>query len=81
MPATVRDLQPSLLFGYFADLIAIPRGSGNEAGTREYLLAFARNHRFDSRVDAIGNVVIRVPGSPGRESDPPVVLQSHMDIV
>ncbi len=77
----IRDLEPKLLFRHFANLIAIPRGSGNEAAAREYVLSFAREHGLDSRTDAVGNVVVVVPATPGHENAPGVVLQGHLDIV
>ncbi len=81
MPTEIRDLEPRLLFNHFASLIAIPRGSGNEAAAREYVLSFAREHGLDSRVDQVGNVVVCVPATPGHEAAPTVVLQGHLDIV
>jgi dipeptidase D len=81
MSTPIRDLQPTLLFRHFENLIAIPRGSGNEEAARQYVLSFAREHAFDSRVDAVKNVVVVVPATPGHESAPTIVLQGHLDIV
>jgi dipeptidase D len=74
-------LQPALVWERFAELTRIPRPSKDEAAAREHVLAWAAGHGFASRVDAAGNVVIAVPATPGRESAPTVVLQSHLDMV
>lgn len=81
MSTELRDLEPRALFRHFAALVAIPRGSGNEAAAREYVLSFARERGLDARVDAVGNVIVAVPATPGHEKAPTVVLQGHLDIV
>ena len=47
---------------------------------RMVLVGIAVNH-FEAQEDAAGNVVVRVPASPGRERAPAVVLQGHLDMV
>jgi len=80
MPA-IEDLHPSLLFRHFARLLAIPRGSGNEAAARQHVLSWGRERGWDTRTDAVGNVIVAVPATPGHENAPTVVLQGHLDIV
>ena len=41
-----------------------------------YLVEFAGKHGLEAKTDAIGNVLIKKPAFPGRESSPIVVLQS-----
>ncbi len=65
----------------FEQIAKIPRCTGNEAGIREWLIDWARQHGLASQVDPIGNLLIRVPASPGAEANPTVVLQAHMDMV
>jgi dipeptidase D len=79
MPIT--DMEPKLLWKHFDEIRKIPHESGNEAGLREYVLNFAREKGFEAKADEAGNVVVRVPGSPGHENAPAVVLQGHMDMV
>jgi dipeptidase D len=69
------------LWKFFEDILAIPHGSGNEAALAEYIRQFARKRNLSVRVDNAGNVVINKPASPGYEAYPPVVMQSHMDMV
>lgn len=46
-----------------------------------HLRSWADAHGFKHRTDAMGNVVIYVPGTKGREKAPPVILQGHVDMV
>jgi dipeptidase D len=48
---------------------------------REYVVAAAERRGLAHQGDAVGNVVVRVPASLGREGAPAVVLQSHLDMV
>jgi dipeptidase D len=66
---------------YFNQINAIPRCSNHEAQLAEWLKQWAAAHRFDTREDPAGNLVMAVPPSPGYESAPGVVLQGHMDMV
>jgi dipeptidase D len=61
--------------------LKIPRGSGHEQEVSDYLVAFARQLGLEAIQDEYLNVLIRKPGSQGRENEPPVVLQGHMDII
>ncbi len=74
-------LDPKTLWKHFDKIRSIPHESGNEAQMAEYLLSFAKSKGFDSEKDATGNVVIRIPATPGHEDAPTVVLQGHMDMV
>lgn len=74
-------LKPEGLWNHFEALSRIPRASGNEAGVAEWLRAWAKSRGFASETDAVGNVLVRVPATRGREKAKPVVLQGHMDMV
>ena len=65
----------------FERLSAIPRGSGHEEQVSLWLQGLAKENGLASAVDEIGNLIIRIPATPGRESAPLVVLQGHMDMV
>ncbi len=81
MSQSIPDLEPKPLFRYFYELNQIPRCSKNEKQAGEYLLRLAERKKLEADQDQVGNTVIRVPGSPGRENKPIVVLQSHTDMV
>ncbi len=74
-------LQPALVWEHFATLCSIPRPSKGEARLRDHLRTWAEARGLAASVDAAGNLVVRKPASPGRESAPGVVLQSHLDMV
>lgn len=69
------------VFDYFEEIAGIPHGSGNTGAISRYCVAFAAAHGLACRQDAAGNVVIRKPASPGRESEEAVLLQGHLDMV
>jgi len=69
-------------YEYFTELSRIPRCSGNERAINEYLAEFGRKHGLEtSPADAKLNLLIKKGGSVGRENEPAVVLQAHIDMV
>ena len=77
----IKDLKPQLIWSYFDEITQVPRPSKKEEKIRAYLLGFAEKHQLAARTDAIGNVLITKPATPGCEGKPAVILQSHMDMV
>ena len=77
----VRNLEPKAVFEIFDEITKIPRPSKKEEKIRKYLLDFAEKHGLESKTDAVGNVVITKPATPGHENAPTVILQGHMDMV
>ena len=65
----------------FEEISRIPRGSKNEERMAAWLAGWGKEHGFEVAADAVKNTLIKVPGSPGYESAPTVVLQGHMDMV
>jgi dipeptidase D len=81
MMRRLNHLSPQPLWNYFEDICQIPRPSKKEEKVIAFLEEFADNHHFPVKVDNVGNVLISKPATVGRENDPVVVLQSHMDMV
>lgn len=77
----VSDLHPQKVFAIFDQITKIPRPSKKEEKIRRYILDFAQEHGLQARTDAVGNVAISKPATPGYENAPKVVLQGHMDMV
>ncbi|GLI69814.1 hypothetical protein VaNZ11_014518, partial [Volvox africanus] len=77
----IADLKPVLLWRYFKDLTQIPRPSKHEERVLQYLKDFAAERQLPWQQDAVGNLVIRRPGSGGGEGAPCVVVQGHVDMV
>lgn len=68
-------------FYYFEEIEKIPRGSGNEEKISLYIEKFARERGLFVLRDGANNVYIRKDATAGRENDPGVVMQGHMDMV
>ena len=79
--AILEHLEPKGVFRFFEELCAIPHGSGNTKGVRDWLMAFARERELESYQDRLNNVIIIKEATPGYESAEPVILQGHMDMV
>ena len=77
----ISTLQPALVWRHFAALCAIPRPSKHEAALRAHLIAWAKSHVLETACDAVGNLLIRKPATPGFEQAPTVALQAHLDMV
>ena len=77
----IRDLSPQAVFAEFDAITRVPRPSKHEEQIRRYLVQWAENHHLEYKTDKIGNVVMRKPATKGREAEPAVILQAHMDMV
>ncbi len=74
-------LVPEKVWAWFSTLCAIPRPSKGEGELRQHLAHWARERGLASSIDGAGNLIIRKPASPGKETAPGVVLQAHLDMV
>ena len=66
---------------YFEAISRIPRGSGNEKGVSDYVVSVAAQLGLEAYQDALWNVIVKKPASPGYEAAAPVMLQAHLDMV
>jgi dipeptidase D len=78
---SVRQLSPKAPWNFFADLNAIPRASKKEQQVAAWVIDFARQRGLPVQTDDFGNIIIRKPGTKGRQNRPAVVLQGHLDMV
>ncbi len=69
------------VLNYFERLCAIPHGSGNEEQAANMLCEFAKEHSLEYYKDEYNNVLIKKDGSIGREGEPSLMLQGHIDMV
>jgi dipeptidase D len=81
MSSPLDNLEPKSLWSHFDLLRSTPRASGSEKQVRDKIEAWAKQLGYGTRVDAAGNLVVKVPATPGRETAPIVVLQGHLDMV
>ena len=77
----IQDLAPQVVWKNFHALTRIPRPSKHEAQVIEYLYSWGKSHGFETVKDDTGNIIIRVPATPGMENRKGVILQGHMDMV
>ena len=77
----ISALKPNGIWKHFEAINAIPRASTKEEQIIKYMIAFGESLNLETIVDATGNVIIKKPGTYGRENDSAVVLQGHLDMV
>ncbi len=80
-PVAVESLDPAPVWRFFAGIAAVPRPSKREERIRQHIKAVAKENRLPVREDAVGNLLIEVPASPGCQAAPITVLQGHLDMV
>ena len=78
---TIKDLKPQVVWNNFYGLTRCPRPSKHEEIVRQHLLDWAKEHKVEAFADETGNVIMRIPATPGFENRKGVVLQGHMDMV
>ena len=73
---------PLEFWQYFYEITKIPRCSQQEDKIREYILNEAKKMGYQTEMDEIKNLVVRIPSkSDKRGVKLKIVLQSHMDMV
>jgi dipeptidase D len=77
----IPELNPSEVWGYFAEMLCIPRISKKEEKIIAYLTSFAEEHKLSYQKDQVGNLLISKPATKGMENRKGVILQSHVDMV
>ena len=75
------NCKPTDVFGYFEEICKIPHGSYNEKGISDYILNWAMGLGLECKQDALYNLIIKKPATPGYENAPGVILQGHTDMV
>lgn len=75
------SIEPQILWKNFSALNAVPRRSKKEGKVIEFIKNFGENLGLETRVDEVGNVIIKKPATAGMEDRKSVILQSHLDMV
>lgn len=81
MSAEIRNLEPKAIWENFYQLTQIPRPSKKEAQIIAYMKKFGEDLGLETIEDAVGNVIIKKPATPGMEDVKGIVLQGHIDMV
>jgi dipeptidase D len=77
----IRGLTPQAVWEHFESIAAIPRPSKKEEKIARHIVGLAKNGSFEVHQDRTGNILVQKAASPGKESSPVIVLQSHIDMV
>ena len=78
---SIIHLEPQNIWKNFSALNAVPRPSKKEAKVIAFIQEFGKNLGLETTKDAVGNVIIRKPATPGMENRKTIVMQSHLDMV
>lgn len=65
----------------FKEICKIPHPSRNESKLADFISAFAEQHGHDVYRDEKNNVLVKIKATEGYEDIPPILLQSHIDMV
>lgn len=77
----ISQLSPQPVWQFFDQICSIPHPSKHEELLAQHIIKFAEGEGLDVRRDAVGNVFIKKPATPGMEDRKGVVLQAHIDMV
>ncbi|MEM6516148.1 MAG: aminoacyl-histidine dipeptidase [Bacteroidota bacterium] len=81
MSQDIRNLKPKLLWNNFTNLNAVPRPSKKEERVINFMKNFGESLNLQTKVDEVGNVIIKKPATAGMENRKTIVMQSHLDMV
>lgn len=77
----VAGLKPVEVWKEFAKISDIPRCSKKEDAILDYIKGAASEKGFETKHDAVGNLLVMVPPTKGLENLPGLVIQGHVDMV
>ena len=77
----ISHLNPTCVWKNFYSLTRIPRPSKKESKAVAFMERFGRELGLETYKDALGNIIIRKPATPGMENRKGIILQGHLDMV
>ncbi|SFI07688.1 aminoacyl-histidine dipeptidase [Halpernia frigidisoli] len=77
----ISQLEPKIIWKNFAALNSVPRPSKKEERVIAFMKKFGEDLNLETKVDEVGNVIIRKPATSGMENRKPIVMQGHLDMV
>lgn len=78
---SLSTLEPKAVWHAFEEITKIPRPSKKEEKILAFMKDWATKNNFPFVQDAIGNIVISKPATPGMEKRMPIAIQGHVDMV
>lgn len=79
--SSLNNIQPQEVWKHFEALNAVPRASKKEERVRKFAIDYGHSLGLETYEDPIGNVIIKKPGTKGKENATPIILQAHLDMV
>ncbi|MFX0147290.1 MAG: beta-Ala-His dipeptidase [Candidatus Hodarchaeota archaeon] len=73
--------EPLEFWEYFYKISKIPRCSGHEGQIRLFIQKEAEKMGYQTKIDKINNIIIKIPSSSSENNELVISLQSHMDMV
>lgn len=77
----LENVEPREVMFFFEELSRRHRGSRNEKAATDYIADFAARRGLEHHRDALQNIIVKKPGTPGYENAPTVILHGHLDMV
>lgn len=77
----LENIEPREVMYFFEELSGKHRGSRHEKEAADYVADFAEKRGLTYHRDAIQNIIVKKPGTPGYENAPTVILHGHLDMV
>ena len=77
----LENIEPRDVMLFFEELSRRYRGSRNEKAATDYIAEFAARRGLEHHRDALQNIIVKKPGTPGYEQAPTVILHGHIDMV
>jgi len=81
MSKEIMNLEPKAVWENFYQLTQVPRPSKHEEKIQDFMVKYGKSLGLETEKDAVGNVVIRKPATPGLENRKGIVMQGHLDMV
>ncbi|MGA9293076.1 MAG: aminoacyl-histidine dipeptidase [Ignavibacteriaceae bacterium] len=77
----IKNLEPKILWQRFYEMTRVPRPSKKEEKIIEHMKNLLKDLNVEFKEDNVGNILAKVPATPGLENSPTVILQGHVDMV
>lgn len=77
----IKNLEPKILWKRFYEMTRVPRPSKKEGKIIQHMKNLLNDLNVEFKEDNVGNILAKVPATPGYENSPTVILQGHVDMV
>jgi len=78
---TLSNLEPKNVWNIFEEITKTPRPSKHEEKIVAWIKEWAKEHKIACKEDSVGNLLLSVKATKGKEKAPTLVLQGHTDMV